>query len=253
MAGAKDSISAMLWRANRGPQLWVAHPRQVERMIEQGDKDIKEVETLPVEEGLRALFDERLRKGLEIQSQLPICPIYEPPLVELYDDIRFSILFGMHGNAINLCGVLLEFVLKHVRFLRDHGREEAFNQAAWTEYVEKQTLHNAIERARKEGFIDDNIETRLKSFKDDVRNPYAHFNIQKITEHVVFGQTQVRNFTTGETTVEDVPASMSPAFQLIAKRKLDEHQVLKVFIFVDSVVHHVISRLLEMDQEKSTG
>ena len=155
MGAAKDSISAMLWRANRGPQVWVARPELVERMLKDGDKDIKEVETPPVNEGLKALFEKRLSEALQVVDQLPNCPIYEPPLVELYDDIRFSILFGMHGNAINLCGTLLEFVLKYVRFLRDYGRKEAFNQDAWTTYIEKQTLHNAIERARKEGFIDE--------------------------------------------------------------------------------------------------
>jgi hypothetical protein len=135
--------------------------------------------------------------------------------------------------------------------LKDHGKDETFNQEIWSEYIEKPMLHNAIEKARKEGFIDENVEARLKLFKDDVRNPYAHFNVQKITEHVVFGKTQVRNTKTGETTEEDVPASHSPVFQLIAKRKVDEHQVLKVFIFVDSVVHHVISRLFEMEKEKT--
>ena len=41
-------------------------------------------------------------------------------------------------------------------------------------------------------------------------------------------------------------ASLNPTFQLIAKRKVDELQVLKVFNFVDSVVHHVIARLLQI-------
>jgi hypothetical protein len=249
MSGAKDSIPSMLWRASRGPQLWVAGPETIEQMIKDGDKDVQEVKTPPVEEGLKALFDERLTAALAIADQLPVCPIYEPSLVDLYDDIRFSILFGMNGNAINLCGMLLEFVLKYVRFLKDHGEDETFNQEIWSDYIEKPMLNSAIEKARKEGFIDENIETRLKLFKDDVRNPYAHFNVQKITEHVVFGKTQVRNTKTGETTEEDVPASHSPVFQLIAKRKVDEHQVLKVFIFVDSVVHHVIARLFEMGKE----
>ena len=101
MSGKKDSISAMLWRANRGPQVWVARPELVEQLIKDGDKDVQEVETPPVDEGLKALFNDRLTLALAIADQLPICPIYEPPLVELYDDIRFSILFGMHGNAIN--------------------------------------------------------------------------------------------------------------------------------------------------------
>lgn len=57
MSGAKDSISSMLWRASRGPQLWVARPETVEQMIKDGDKDVQEVQTPPVEEGLKTLFE----------------------------------------------------------------------------------------------------------------------------------------------------------------------------------------------------
>ncbi len=246
MSSGEDDVSKMLWRAARSGTVCVAQPELIEQLLKEGDKNVSEVKHVPVEEGLKAIFAQRLLAAQRIVDKLLPCPIYEPPLVELYDDIRLSIIFGMNGNAINLCGVLLEFILKYVRFLRDHGRDVTFNNLAWSKYIESSTLHNAIELARSDGFIDDEIRDRLISFKEDVRNPYAHFNIQKITEYAVFGNTVVKDYATGQERVEDVPASLSPTFQLLAKRKFDELQVIKVFDFVDSVVQHVIVKLREI-------
>jgi hypothetical protein len=101
----------------------------------------------------------------------------------------------------------------------------------------------AIVRAKKAGLIDEKHEKSLRSFAKDLHNKYSHFNIQKITEDAVFEQVKQRDIETGEEKIVSLPASTSPAFQIIAKDILDERKVMKAFEYADGVVRHLFAML----------
>ena len=69
------------------------------------------------------------------------------------------------------------------------------------------------------------------------------FNIQEITKGAVFGKVKEKNFDTGEEKTIELPASQSPTLQIIAKDKMDEMNVMKVFQFADRVVQHLFVML----------
>ena len=82
--------------------------------------------------------------------------------------------------------------------------------------------------------IDEVREKLLHLFRQDLRNRYSHFNIQKITKDVSFPATQ-KNIETGEEKIVELTAS-TPTLQIIVKNRLDEDNIMVVFKFADSVV-----------------
>ena len=86
----------------------------------------------------------------------------------------------------------------------------------------------------------------LHSFATEIRNTYSHFNIQTITKDAYFEDVSVLNVATGQKEVRDISASFTPGFQILAKSKLDEQMVWKVFEFSDRVVRHLLSQLKEV-------
>jgi hypothetical protein len=82
--------------------------------------------------------------------------------------------------------------------------------------------------------IDETREKVLRSFREDLRNKYSHFNIQKITKGFSFSATE-KNVEKGEEKIDELTAS-APTLQILVKHRLDEENVMKVFKLADGVV-----------------
>jgi hypothetical protein len=52
-----------------------------------------------------------------------------------------------------------------------------------------------------------------------------------------------KNVETGEERIVELPASTSPTLQIIAKDRMDENSVMKVFEFADRIVQHLFAML----------
>jgi len=148
----------------------------------------------------------------------------------------------LNGAAITFCGILVEYALKYTTYARENPGITSFDSVAWGAF-EEIALGSAITRARQAGLIDEQKEKDLRSFANELRNKYSHFNIQKITEGAVFGKVKAKNFDTGEEKIIELPASQSPTLQIIAKDKIDEMNVMKEFQFADSVVRNLFEML----------
>jgi hypothetical protein len=233
-----DSVHALVHRALRGNQLVVANPETIKRGIQKGEP-ITEIDELPAHVAINRLFEDRRQKAQAIASQLLPCPVEDAPVLHLYDQIRQCILFGLNGTALVLCGMLVEYALKASLYHKEIGSETPFDTTAWEKY-EKITLGPAIDRAKKEGIIDDAKAKSLQGFRG-FRNRYSHFNIQRVTRDFVFTNVEERNIETGETQFIELPASQTPTLQVIAKEVLDEAVVLRVFRFCDDIVRSVMT------------
>lgn len=236
-----DSIHAMVFRALRGNQLVVASSDTIKRAIEKGEP-ITAGPELSIEAAIDKLFEQRRTKAREVASKLLPCPVPETPILYLYDQIRQCILFDMNGAAITFCGILIEYALKYATFLKETGGRSTFDSVMWEEF-EGMTLVPTIFRAKKTGLISNEEEKQLREFAKELRNRYSHFNIQKITEGVVFDSVTERNIETGQTQIVELSASRTPTLQIIAKEKLDEMTVLNIFDFCDKVVGSLFARL----------
>ena len=237
----QDPVHQVVLRALRGSEVVVANPTTIPKAIEKGEPITV---TLPLsdEAAINKLFEQCWEGALMLSSELLPCPISDTPILYLYDQIRLCILFNLNGAAITFCGILVEYGLKYTTYAKENPGVPNFESSAW-EAFEEITLVPAIVRARKAGLIDEVHVKSLRSFAKDLRNKYSHFNIQKITKNAVFEQVKQKDIETGEEKIVSLPASTSPAFQIIAKEILDERKVMKVFEYADRVVQNLFAKL----------
>lgn len=214
-----------------------ASPETIAKLQEQGLK----FETKPGYT-LNELFMERRAKAETTIPLLPPLPEDLPhALKSLYEQIRECMFFGLHGAAITLSGNLIEFGLKHFTYLREIGGYKNYDPNKWDQF-EKIKLYEAINRARRVGLIDKKLGKRLQAFREDIRNPYSHYNIRKITRDVIAGRVKVVNTVTGEVEEKDLEAKDHAWLQAQVKPWVDERQVLQVFHFADEIVKYLFQK-----------
>ena len=192
---------------------------------------------------LEELFAKRKKSATELVKNLPPLPNgLQPEIQSLYQEIRECVVFGLNGAAITLSAILIEFVLKRTTFTREIGGYQNYDASKWDEF-ENLELAPAINRAKKAGLLDSEMEEQLQAFRQSIRNPYSHYNIKKITEHVVAEKVTVLNTETGECVERDIKASEDPVIQAQVKPIVDQNQVLAVFHFADKVMKYLLSQI----------
>ncbi len=218
----------------------IANPGDIEKLKKQG---------LPFRvvpsQTIADLFQERLKTAVDVVAQLPALPDSLPPAIKsLYQEIRECIFFGLNGAAITLSGNLIEFTLKHATYVKEVGGYQEYDPEKWDQF-EKIEFGDAIGRAKRSGLLRSKIAKQLQSFREDIRNPYSHYNIKKITEDVIAGRVKRINLATGEVEEMDIPAKDSPMIQAQVKPWVDGQRVLAVFHFADGIVKYLIAMLEE--------
>lgn len=233
-----DALKKKLEKLANGADVIIANPDDIEKLKEQG-LPIHVVPSKTISE----LFEERLKSATEVAKHLPTLPNNLPPAIKsLYQEIRECIFFGLNGAAITLAGNLIEFTLKHTTYVKEVGGYQKYDPSKWDEF-EKIEFGDAIGRAKRAGFLGAVMAKQLQSFREDIRNPYSHYNIKKITEDVIAGRVKMINLATGEIEEIDIPAKESPIIQAQVKPWVDQQRVLAVFQFADAVVKHLVNKL----------
>ena len=218
----------------------IANPRDMEKLKRQG-LPFHVVPSLTIAK----LFQERLKTAVDVGTQLPAPPNNLPPAIKsLYQEIRECVIFGLNGAAITLAGNLIEFTLKHATYVKEVGGYQKYDPEKWDQF-EKIEFGDAIRRASRAGLLRSKMAKQLQSFREDIRNPYSHYNIKKITEDVIAGRVKRINLETGEVEEIDIPAKESPMIQAQVKPWVDGQRVLAVFHFADGVVKYLIATLEE--------
>lgn len=226
-------INSLLTELAQGSTHIISKPETIEELQKQGVEFNKSKITSP-EDAIKTLFSQRKGIALANITQFPSPPnIPIPTIGLLYDEVRECILFGLYGAAISLSAVLVEFSLKHAIIKKKRG--DAYNKAEW-DRIEGIELDPTIQEARKMEVIDETMEKRLKAFKNDVRNPYLHYNIKKITKDVVARKVKRFNVKTRQVFEVDLDAKDNPFVWSLAKKFVDKDLVMKAFLFTDEVI-----------------
>jgi len=233
-----ENIRKKLDGLAEGADVIIANPDDIEKLKNQG-LPLKVVPSKTINE----LFQERLRSAIEVANHLPCLPDNLPPSIKsLYQEIRECIFFGLHGAAITLSGNLIEFSLKHATYVKEVGGYQKYDEIKWDEF-ETIEFGTAINRAKRAGLLPSKMAKQLQSFREDIRNPYSHYNIKKITEDVIAGKVRRINLSSGEIEELDIPAKENPMIQAQVKPWVDQQRVLGVFHFADTVVKYLIAKL----------
>lgn len=244
----RDNISRMIHRLMRGPQVVVMNPETIQKEIEKGGP-VQVVPDKPMPNAIQELFEDRKTHALDIAQKLIPCPIPEPLFIYFYDQIRACVLFKLYSVAITLCGTLVEYSLKYCSHLIESKGSTGFDSKLW-ETFESDNFGRSIQRALKNNLLDEKTKIPYSEFKNSFRNPYSHFNIQKLTKNLSFGNVDVVNTSTGETQKQEVSASNSPALQMLALEALDSSQVLEVFELADRLIRHVLVKVSKLPLDK---
>jgi hypothetical protein len=168
----------------------VTTPADVEALQKRGVK-FGEPPRRTLEESVDLMFLQKKEGALNRAKQLPALPQMPYSITSLYEEIITCIIFSVYGAAITLSGILAEFVLKLSTLVNEAGGHH-YDQKQWDAF-ERLTLGAAINRASKAGLVTDVQVKHLTRFKDEVRNPYNHYNIKKITSAIVWEKVQIVN------------------------------------------------------------
>ncbi len=196
-----------------------------------------------VEESVTLLLKRHEEGAVERARSLPPPPASAPPAVKsLYGEISTCIVLNLPGSAITLTGILIEFVLKYATYIREAGGFAAYDAAHWDEF-ERITFDPAIVRAEKAGLITPQQVADLRRFKDVVRNPYNHYNIRKITEHLIWDHVKVVDLKTGLVEDKTIAVKDDPVLQAQAKPIVDGQYALSHFTYADAVVKSLLAAI----------
>lgn len=214
----------------------ITSPKTIDELQKKGVKfDNKKQRT--ADQIIENLFQERKENAISSVSKFPNAPdIAIPTIGFLYDEIRECILFGLNGAAISLSAVLIEFALKHAIIQKLRGN--TYDKSEW-DRLENTELDPTIGEAYKLKLIDNKTKEALVSFKNNIRNPYLHYNIKRITKDVVARKVTKVDTRTRKSEVVDLPAEDNPVVWGFAKRFADRERVLEVFVFVDRIVKYL--------------
>jgi hypothetical protein len=231
----EEDINELLAPYVEGATQFIARSSMLDTMIKKGlkvDKSAPESN----EEYITRIFAERKKVAGAVIDKLPTKPnIPLPPILSLYDEISECVLFGLNGAAISLSAVLIEFAIKHAIVDRNSG-VEIYDKAEWNR-VEKKELGAVIAEAEKLKLFNEAGIKQLIQFKNNIRNPYLHYNIKEITKDVIMTEAYAYNAESNKVEkMYNLKAEDNPFLWELGKRKVDEETVLVAFTFADSVV-----------------
>lgn len=230
----------------------ISNPKTIKDLMEKGVKfDQPAASTKSIEELVTDLFEKRKEQALKLKiyNNFPSAPNTPIPTIgSLYDEIRECIIFGLYGAAISLSAVLVEFALKHAIVKYNKGHQ--YDKQEW-DGIENMELNEAIIEAKQLHILNVTWVKLLDSFRDDLRNPYLHYNIKKITKNVVAGKTKRIDVNTQQITEEDIIAEDNPIVWTLAKKFVDKEHVLKVFNFADTLIKYLYMKSMTFDELKA--
>ena len=171
-----------------------------------------------------------------------IPPIAAPEVVALYREIIDCVLVGAHGAAITMATILVEFALKYTVFVCEVGGYGRDDPDMWDE-LEQATFYPVTRRACASGLIDDKQVEILDRFREQVRNPYAHYNVRKITKGNIWQNVMVYNKETAQTEVRDIAAEDNPVIRAQIKPHFDRANVLIVIANADEIVRELFRNM----------
>jgi hypothetical protein len=251
MANLEEALKELL---NKHPKTPIASPTAIQRLKEKG-LQIPESTKISLEKAVEDFFsEERKAAALEMAKKLPErLKIPVPAVVTLHNEIRTAAILGLNGAAITLSGILIEYMLKYATYKIEIGGFAKYD-AKKTDEFEKLDFSNAINRADKNKLLTKKIKKELIEFKNDIRNPYNHYNIKKITSKIHNKNVTILDTNTGIIETKSIAAVDDPVIQSQAKPFADNVNVFPVIIFTDNIVKYLwnkISHLLKTAKSDS--
>lgn len=199
------------------------------------------------QEQIEKLFEAKRKMAMDILKIIPTFPNAQIPVIGfLWNEIVECVLFGNNGAAISLSAILVEYALKEAIVKKKYS--DKYNAKEW-DRVEKIEFDSAIKEAKELDILSGDNIVEFQNFKNQIRNPYLHYNIKKITRGVYLDKAKKVNMETRE--VEDVQLNTEndPILWPHAKKFVDKNNLKEVLNFTC----YAIDLLLNKKDKDASG
>ncbi|MBI3485451.1 hypothetical protein HY025_00740 [Candidatus Daviesbacteria bacterium] len=178
----EDKKLKKLWeQISKGATQIVGDPESIQKLL---DKGIIKKKFISYEEYAEKIFVERKKNAVKLLSKLPLIDesIADSVITDIYEEIRSSYAFGIFTSTIFNSIILLEYTLRS-RLYSELLKTDSITD--WTK-LEKLTMGQLIIEVSKLDIIPKEDMEKLKNFNKNIRNPYLHINIQRLTEGIQY-------------------------------------------------------------------
>jgi hypothetical protein len=205
-----------------GATVMVANTKTIQQMQEQGVPIQKRF--IPYEQYLEDLINKKRPDAIALLRQLPVLDesIADGVVSEIYEEIRSSYGLGFFTSTIVNSIFLLEYAMRAALYAE---RLKTDPNTPWSA-LENDQMNRLIGKLRRANLIDEAEKDLLTEFSENMRNPYLHINIQKMSEGIFIEKLPGVNIHTQETIeLTDVKVSEHQFLWFTAKRFFDKHHV----------------------------
>lgn len=206
----------------------VASPESIEAMKLHGLS--VESKFITYKEYLDKIFHEKRKLADSVVNKFPLLDksIANATVQSLYEEVKECFVLGIPGACITLSSILLELSLKYCLFKE---RKKTDPNCKWSD-LEKRNMSYVIKALFDKKIITKDETIDLNNFEIEVRNPYAHYNIEKLLKDMIIGKIPSINIETGEVIEHrNLKASEHPHLWFSGKRVLDKKTVISIVTF----------------------
>jgi hypothetical protein len=206
----------------------VVNPETLQKLKDRGLPI--ESKFIPYKDYLEKLFAEKRKVAESEMNSFPALSddIGNAAISSLYEEIRECYAFGLYGAVIILSIILLEISFKYVIF---NERKLSDPNSKW-EDIESLNFISVINNLSTLGKLSPEEKAVLVKFNVEIRNPYIHYNLQKLVADIGIEKLPMINTETAEVeTLTDVKLTEHPSLWFAGKKHRDKTQFKDILNF----------------------
>lgn len=221
-------LNEILEAISNGATHIVCDPETIKKLQERGIPI--ESRFIPYEEYVEDLFAKKKVDAVSLLRKLPKIndTIADGVIESIYEEIRSSYALSIFTSTIINSILLLEYAMR-ARLYKERLKKNP--NADWSK-LEELTMGELIWKLFNLKVITEEEKEKLMSFNKQLRNPYLHINIHKLSKGVFIGKLPSVNVNTQEVVeLENVEASKHKYLWFAAKKFFDKYHVQSVIDF----------------------
>ena len=235
-----DDLQKNLDELVKQSDLFVSSPDTIEKLKARG-LPIKSI-FITYREYLNKLFANKRKIADDLIGKLPLLDanIANATVQTLYEELKECFVLGIPGAGITLSVILLELALKY-RLFEERIKDDP--NSKW-EHIEQIDFTRTVNDLFAKKVITKKEKAQLDDFNLDTRNPYIHYNIQKLVKDMILQELSSVNIETGEITkLKNVKPSEYPSLWFSAKRVLDKKTIIMVTTFCINWANKLLAKV----------
>lgn len=223
-----QKLEEILEGFSKGATHIVSDPETIKQLQDRGVPI--ESRFITYEEYAEDLFARKKKDAVALLRKLPKIDdsVADGVIESIYEEIRSSYALSIFTSTIINSILLLEYSMR-ARLYKERLKKNP--NADWNK-LENLTMGALIWQLFNQKVITKEEKTRLMNFNKQLRNPYLHINVHKLSKGVFISKLPSINIKTqGVIELENVDASKHKYLWFAAKKFFDKYHVQSVIDF----------------------